>query len=83
MSDLVSIHEDRVKFIYIMQLRLQYVAYISYNLKENYICLGIAVKTGLGEEPYKQFCFRSNPFILIMFTCTYLCNVKSCEIKYV
>ena len=37
----------------------------------------------LGEEPNKQCCFRSNPFILIMFTCEYLCNVKSCEIKYV
>ena len=24
----------------------------------------------LGEEPYKQFCFCSNPFILIMFTMT-------------
>ena len=43
----------------------------------------LTFNTHIGEEPYKQFCFRSNPFILIMFTCTYLCNVKSCEIKYV
>ena len=31
----------------------------------------------------RNFCFRSNSFILILFTCTYLCYVKSCEIKYV